>query len=66
VGTVADVVYVLVIPSTIIFQRRGLDITQIVLTGGVFGLFTLAGVLNIAGGVWGNRRGTYVGEVPAP
>ena len=50
-GTVADVVCAIVIPSTIVFQRRGLDITHSVLTGGVFGLFALAGVLNIADGV---------------
>jgi hypothetical protein len=56
----------IVIPSMIVFQRSGLDIAQIVLTGGVFGLFALIGVLNIADGVWGNRGGAYVGEVPAP
>jgi hypothetical protein len=56
----------IVIPSTIVFQRSGLGITQIVLTGGVFGLFALAGVLDIADGVWGNRGGAYLGEVPAP
>ena len=56
----------IVIPSTIVFQRSGLDITQIVLTGGAFGLFALIGVLDIVDGVWGNRGGAYVGEVPAP
>ena len=56
----------IVIPSTIVFQRSGLDIMQIVLTSGVFGLFALIGVLDIADGVWGNRGGAYVGEVPAP
>jgi hypothetical protein len=56
----------IVIPSTIVFQRSGLDITQIVLTGGIFGLFALTGVLDIADGVWGNRGGAYLGEVSAP
>jgi len=56
----------IVIPSMIVFQRSAVDITQIVLTGGVFGLFALTGVLDIADGVWGHRGGAYVGEVPAP
>jgi hypothetical protein len=66
VGTVADVVCSIVIPSTIVCQWPGLDVTQIVLTSGVFGLFTLTGVLNIADGVWGNRGDDSPGQVPAP
>jgi hypothetical protein len=60
VGRVADVVCAIVIPSTIVFQRQGPDVTQIVLTGGVFGLFTLTGVLNIADGAAGEIVETTV------
>jgi hypothetical protein len=66
VGGTAIVLCAIMIPSAIVFQRPELDVTQILLTGGVFGLFTLTGVLNIVDGVWGNRGGGNVGHAPAP
>ena len=66
VSGIVIVLCAIMIPSAIVFQRPGLDITQILLTGGVFGLFMLTGVLNIVDGVWGNHEGGDVEHAPAP